>query len=402
MSLFKDKIDVLVGNISNLEVTHPQRPFFKEAIQFLGELSEEILADKEARLFPDVISFGFWCRRSNLNKISEEYINISNRIGLGVVFHITPTNVPVNFAFSYAFSILAGNSNVVRVPSRNFKQIEIICRIINKIIIKLNHLNIYEKTLFIRYSQDEDITAFLSSKCNARIIWGGDTSVNTIRKIPIPSRSIDIAFSDRYSFSIINPTSIGELSDLDLNRLAEKFYNDTYLMDQNACSSPHLIVWMSPNNVNLEKQKERFWNSIRKLAEKKYDLQPVNAIDKFTLICSDALGNNQYTLSSLESNFLYQLKIDHVPNKITNLNGKFGYFYELSIVDLKELSKIIETKIQTITYFGISKNEILDFIIEEGLIGVDRIVPIGNALDIGIYWDGYDLIRTLSRHILVN
>ena len=107
-------------------------------------------------------------------------------------------------------------------------------------------------------------------------------------------------------------------------------------------------------------------------------------------------------MRSLESNFLYQLKIDHVPNKITNLNGKFGYFYELSIVDLKELSKIIETKIQTITYFGISKNEILDFIIEEGLIGVDRIVPIGNALDIGIYWDGYDLIRTLSRHILVN
>jgi hypothetical protein len=36
------------------------------------------------------------------------------------------------------------------------------------------------------------------------------------------------------------------------------------------------------------------------------------------------------------------------------------------------------------------------------LIGVDRIVPIGTALDIGIYWDGYDLIRTLSRVILVN
>ena len=402
MSLLTDKIDVLVGNISNLDVTSPLRPFFKDALQFLGELSEEILADKEAKLFPDVISFGFWCRKSNLFKLSEEYLKISNRLGLGVVFHITPTNVPVNFAFSYAFSILAGNSNIVRVPSKNFKQIEIICRLINKILKQINYLNIYEKTLFIRYSQDDDITAFLSSKCNARIIWGGDITVNTIRKIPIPSRSIDIAFSDRYSFSIINPISIGELSDLDLDRLTEKFYNDTYLMDQNACSSPHLIVWKSPNNIITENQKERFWNSIRKLAERKYDLQPVNAIDKFTLICNDALSNNKFTLSSLNSNFLYRLKIDYVPEEITNLNGKFGYFYELSITDLKELSKIIETKIQTITYFGVSKNEILDFIVEEGLIGVDRIVPIGNALDIGIYWDGYDLIRTLSRHILVN
>ena len=126
MSLLTDKIDVLVGKISNLDITSPQKPFFKDALQFLGELSEEILADKEAKLFPDVISFGFWCRKSNLFKLSEEYLKISNRLGLGVVFHITPTNVPVNFAFSYAFSILAGNSNIVRVPSKNFKQIEII------------------------------------------------------------------------------------------------------------------------------------------------------------------------------------------------------------------------------------------------------------------------------------
>ena len=401
MSLLLDKIDVLVGNLSNLEKTRPTKPFSEEAIRFLEELSREILIDKEAKLFSDVISFGFWCRKSNLLKLSEEYQNINNRIGLGIVFHITPTNVPVNFAFSYVFSILAGNSNIVRVPSKNFKQIDIICRIINSIFFQKKHKNIFEKTLFIRYPQDDEITAYLSSKCNARIIWGGDFTVNSIRKIPLPSRSIDIGFSDRYSFSIINPMSIDGLSELNLNRLAENFYNDTYLMDQNACSSPHLIVWKSPKNINTEKHKERFWNAIRKLAEKKYDLQPVNAIDKFTLICKDGLLNN-FTSTNFKSNYLYQVKIDKVPDRVTNLNGKFGYSYELDIADIKEITKLVETKIQTITYFGIPKNEILDFIIEEGLIGVDRIVPIGTALDIGIYWDGYDLIRTLSRNILVN
>jgi hypothetical protein len=173
-------------------------------------------------------------------------------------------------------------------------------------------------------------------------------------------------------------------------------------MDQNACSSPHLIVWKSENNTKLETLKNRFWTAIRELAERKYDLQPVNAIDKFTMVCNDAISNKNVSSSILQSNYLYQLNIDNVPEKITNLNGKFGYFYELTIVDLKELSKIIETKIQTITYFGIPKTEILEFIIDEGLIGVDRIVPIGKALDISIYWDGYDLIRTLSRNIFVN
>jgi hypothetical protein len=401
MILLLDKIDVLVGNLSNLENTRPVKPFFEDVIRFLEELSCEILLDKEAKLFSDVISFGFWCRKSNLIKISEEYKNINNRIGLGVVFHIAPSNVPVNFAFSYVFSILAGNSNIVRVPSKNFKQIEIICRIINKILFQIKYKSIFEKTLFVRYLQDNEVTSYLSSKCNARIIWGGDFTVNAIREIPIPSRSIDISFSDRYSFSIINPISIGELSEINLNRLAENFYNDTYLMDQNACSSPHLIVWKVPKNINTENQKERFWNAIRGIAEKKYDLQPVNAIDKFTSICKDALSNN-FISTNLQSNFLYQVKIDNVPEKVTNLNEKYGYFYEFAIEDIKELAKIVETKIQTITYFGIQKNEILNFIIDEGLIGVDRIVPIGTALDIGIYWDGYDLIRTLSRNILVN
>ena len=33
------------------------------------------------------------------------------------------------------------------------------------------------------------------------------------------------------------------------------------------------------------------------------------------------------------------------------------------------------------------------------LLGIDRIVPIGEALNIEIIWDGYDVIRSLSRII---
>ena len=34
--------------------------------------------------------------------------------------------------------------------------------------------------------------------------------------------------------------------------------------------------------------------------------------------------------------------------------------------------------------------------------GIDRIVPVGEAMDIGLDWDGYDLIGTLSRQIIIH
>ena len=36
-------------------------------------------------------------------------------------------------------------------------------------------------------------------------------------------------------------------------------------------------------------------------------------------------------------------------------------------------------------------------VLENGLTGVDRIAPVGHTMDFALTWDGYDLIRTLSR-----
>ena len=56
----------------------------------------------------------------------------------------------------------------------------------------------------IRYSENDDYTSKLSSICDARLIWGGDNSINNIRKFKLKERSLDLAFSDRFSFSLID------------------------------------------------------------------------------------------------------------------------------------------------------------------------------------------------------
>ena len=128
----KSDIKYLVG--SEEIVCRPLPIFSDIAIKFLDDLSKELRNDTEARKFPDVMTFAFWCRKANIVKLKEEYAIKFPRIGKGIAFHIAPSNVPINFVFSYAFGVLAGNGNVVRVSEKDFRQIKIVCRILNKYI----------------------------------------------------------------------------------------------------------------------------------------------------------------------------------------------------------------------------------------------------------------------------
>jgi hypothetical protein len=74
-------------------------------------------------------------------------------------------------------------------------------------------------------------------------------------------------------------------------------------------------------------------------------------------------------------------------------------FFEYDLNNRDELAACVNTKFQTSTYFGIDPKELGDWIIQKRLHGIDRIVPIGSALDISVIWDGYDIIKTLSRII---
>ena len=100
----ESKISFLVGSskqVSNI----PTTVLNQSRIDFLSHLSSVLLKNTVVRELPDVISFAFWCRKSNLKKISTRMDDNQLRIGLGLVFHISPANVPVNFAFSLVFSL---------------------------------------------------------------------------------------------------------------------------------------------------------------------------------------------------------------------------------------------------------------------------------------------------------
>ena len=387
-------VKYLIGN-SELNRTAFQT-YDTNVCEFLSEISANLLKSPIVITYPALSALAFWARKANITKLKSDFGNTEDRMGRGLCFHITPSNIPINFAFSYFFSLLAGNANIVRLPSKEFPQIDIISNLLKEILPR--YPEIEKRTAFIKYPRDNDITAQLCSLADARMIWGGDKTIAMVKSMPCQPRCVDISFADRYSVCIIDGQKILETTPDNIKRLAENFYNDTYLMDQNACSSPQIILWQ---NDSL-RAREIFWNAVIKEASVKYNLQDAVVVDKYTHACIDAVDLSNFQKLNRFKNLAYRIEINKLTPEIIKNRGNGGYFYEHSLRSWEELFSVTTEKFQTVTHYGLSEKDFRQAIINNNVRGIDRIVPIGKAMDIGPYWDGHDLIRELSRKIALS
>lgn len=384
------------GNINKKTLN----PYDDIICNFFDTFSKQLNKEKKLKLYPDLITLAFWCRKKNILKLKKIALKDQQRFPLGVLFHITPSNIPTNFVYSLIFGLLNGNSNVVKVPSKNFDQVEIICRVMNKILSN-KKFNLLKKMIsIIQYSDNDKLTEYYSSNCDGRLIWGGDKSIKSIKQFETPLRARDIIFSDRYSFCVIDINSIIKCNTYELQRLSEKFFNDTYLVDQNACSSPHLVLWLGKKNKNYQIAKNIFWESLYKyIASKNYEIPEIASIDKYTKLCLDINNLNSFSNQKRYGNLIYCIDLKDLDFNLDNFRGKWGYFYEYNISNLDEIINSTNSSFQTLTYYGISREKLNKFIHNNQIRGIDRVVPIGQALAMEIIWDGYDLNKTLTRII---
>jgi hypothetical protein len=392
--MYMNKIKVVLGKLTFSNKAY--KIFDISTINFLDKISQEIIKNKEYSKYTDIITFAFFIRKKNLIKISREYKNKNQIIGRGSAFHVAPSNIPINFAYSLVFGLLSGNNNIVRLPSKNFIQTNILCKIFYKIIKKKKYLKFYKRICLIKYEKSDEISSELSIKADARIIWGGDETINQFQKYPTSPRCINLNFANRYSISVINVNKLAKLSNSNLKNIVNRFYNDSYTMDQKACSSPQALVWIG---YDKKKIKEKFVNILSEIVDKKYgsDLSVTNS--KIYSLSSAAIKSEVNFKSNYKNFNLIKIKLEKLSQEIEKIHPHFGTFIEININNINQLNKIITKKLQTITYYGIEKKKIHKLIFKYGILGVDRIVPIGRAFDIGLVWDGYDVIQALSRII---
>jgi len=375
----------------------PMPPFSAEVLSFLNSLSKLLNKDPRIGLYPDVATFSFFCRKGNIQQLKTKFfVDKIIRLGRGVVFHIAPSNVPANFAFSLVTGLLSGNNNIVRVPSKNFDQVDIIVEAVNTLAKDPELNDVSKRIILVNYDRANNATKEFSQSCDVRVIWGGDETIRRIRKNQLSPRAFDITFADRYSICVINADRYANESYPE--RIAAGFYNDTYLFDQNACTSPHLVIWLGTKE-NVKLAKSRFWDILHNMIVKKYQVQSVTAVDKITTLFSQAIMGDKIKLEKNEDNLLYRIRLENLTDEIDNFRCNSGYFSEYHARSLMELSTVINRKYQTLSYYGVSKHELSEFVKLARPSGIDRIVPIGKTMDFSLVWDGYNLINTLSRVI---
>jgi hypothetical protein len=393
-----DNINLLFPTTINWELWKqysPDEPFSNKVIAFLNALSVSLLKDSSSRAYPDIITFAFFCRKASIFALKKQHQKDGIRLGRGILFHIAPSNVPVNFGYSLVSGLLSGNQNVVRVSSKEFQQVDLILKHIYNLSGSEKYKEIANRIVVIRYDRNSNATDFFSSFCNVRVIWGGDETIAQIRKSSIPARSFDVTFADRYSLAFINANEL--IKEINIHKLTEGFYNDTYLFDQNACSAPHLIIWSGTEKC-IREAKEKFWNAVYEEVNKKYQFQTILAVDKLTAFYRQAI-NMSVRKERGTDNSLVRIFLDKLPENIDDFRCAGGYFSEYIALSLNDIVPIINNKYQTLAYYGFDKDTLIKFIENNHIIGIDRIVPIGSTTDFSLTWDGYNLIDTFTRTI---
>lgn len=374
-----------------------RRALFDEAVvAFLHELALTLLKNAEARQYPDLVTFGYFCRRANLQALAGRYSDTSQRSGWGTIVHVAPSNIPINFAFSLVFGLLTGNSNVVRMPNRPFPQNDVFAKIFYGLLERDDFRTIADTNVLIRSHRDSDRFDSLIAKADGLVVWGGDATVARFRALPKKSRCVEVYFPDRRSSAVIDAaTYVTLLSEARL-RLAHDFFNDTYLVDQNACSSPSMVLWVgAPDTIAVAK--DRFWAALdQELRLQTYRLDPTARIDKCLDLMSIAqvLGRPPHFLS--RSPDIWCLDEPLLPR---DPNLRFGQFVEVDLPSIDSITTYLRSQEQTLTCFGVDVHDLLRVVNGADGHSVDRIVPIGRALDINPLWDGKDILALLSRRI---
>lgn len=413
-----NRVSYLVGSaeiLSHMSDVPVLPPFSEKVVDFLNDLSKALMKFRE---YSEVITFAFWIRRASLSNLKERFLinkdeefRINLRIGRGLVFHIAPSNVPVNFAYSLVSALLCGNANIVRVSSKFFPQVEIITNTINTVLASHQELKAY--IACVRYEHDKEINDLFSSLCDARIIWGGNRTIEALRQSPLPPRSTEITFADRYSLAVIDADTYLAIENKE--KVAQDFYNDTYFSDQNACTSPRIVIWTGSTIESINEAKEQFWQLEYELVKQKYNFQPIMAVDKLARSYIDATKQETIKVEQNQNNLIVRVSIHDLPHELSNVlsndiefDNNSGYFYESDVIFNKLTEKLLELcdnkRCQTIAYIGNEEMfadllESLNRGVNRRIKGIDRIVPVGKTMDFDLIWDGYNLPVFLTREI---
>ena len=310
-----------------------------------------------------------------------------NAHALGMIVHYGPGNLPINSIYSWITGFLCGNVNLVRSSTRTTPQQLEIITLISDLCKKHNFVDTFS------ILKDAHGYAKLTSKyCQARVIWGSNSTVKKIRKIDCDAKCRDIIFSDRKSAAIYNFDTIEKY---DANR--KKFFitalaNDLLYANSEPCTAPSVIFLISKTHEkkNLLEIMKGMLIEAEVLANKKEVWDLLSFSKQVEHLQYYAINKNQPTFLGFESSNS-KLAVVSSPTFQKRLFRTF----EIVIVDnFSELSHHLLNKFNIFICEGLTTEQKL-FLISNN--NCTKITSAGQAHQFGLIWDGIDTVTSLIR-----
>ena len=357
--------------------------------------------------YPDsgVPFLGRWCGSGNVKAIFNDIFgditvldcykprqNVKNReiraFPKGNVIHWMAGNVPTLGLLSLVSGLLTKNSNIVRINSMaDFMLADLMLHLSQ--IDEIGYI-MANSVAIVRYDYNDKKTAEeLSLSADNRIIWGGDQSTTSIKKLPVKPTCTDLVFPDRTSFAIVGKD---KLSEDRMSKIARLIAHDVSVFEQKACASPHTIFLDTDSREVIARfcmiLKDAMKETLKIIPKRMPSQNEVQAIVKMRTQY-DMFHDAWYSEGS---------EFSILSDDMIKLGPAIGnrLVYVRKLPSDQELIEILPENIQSV---GIEANtesfERLTDVL--GAAGVHRFTPIGAMTQFEIPWDGFALPQHLIR-----
>lgn len=379
MLLPQQRVIALEELLSLLAGGAAAEPFHNSVVEASIDFSQRIFHDPEARGYPELLALAYWMRKTEMIRLTAQFrsLQLDHRVltPRGLVFHLPPRNVDTIFVYSWLLAVLTGNRNVVRLSPQRSESTGILVRLLRETLAAAAD-PASSGTTIISYGHEQEPTAMLSALCDARVIWGGDQTVETIRCSPLAPHAKEITFPDRYSLSAIRADTYAGLAEEKRDYLAEQFFNDSFWFDQLACSSPRLVVWCGTRSETRTASTDFFRRVAGCIERRRYILPASASMRKLVYACSAILKSPVGECRRYKG--LTVLGLDSLADFQRSHPGG-GLFFEAHLKDLLELTDFLGRRDQTLTWFGFTPEELHALVRSLNGRAIDRVVPIGRA-----------------------
>ncbi|MBY0417015.1 MAG: acyl-CoA reductase [Pararheinheimera sp.] len=372
-----------------------QQPFAEQDFAYCQALSEALLKAPQSRDFPDLIALGFWLRQANLKPLLAPYQSGSFiRQPLGLVFHSAPANVDSLFVYSGILSLLCGNNNVIRLSSRSGGSTAVLIEKISTLAETFPMQN--ARFQLVQCSYDSAELKSLIGTVDGRVLWGSDQAIQAQRQLLMPAHGRELSFGHKFSLCLLGAEALLAAGREQLQQLVQLFYRDQLTFAQQGCSSAKAVLWLG-EAAQVQRAQQKFWPVLTELIEQK---QPLNSSEQY-----QALATAQQLVMSSEQQLMLTQQQSISLVAVSTLEPVFihqhqgcGLFLELQLAELSQLNPMLTQAHQTLTVWGIAPGLLKNWLMSVHT-GLDRVVPVGQALSFSPDWDGVNLIEQFSRKV---